>query len=135
MEWTRVITPRVGVSGEFSGRRIETNGLVDEDSITLEEYVAMVKRLKNVGMDAWIEEMVMNGYTHFRILKMFNPKMAHIVEGFGGKNNCLPMVRRVLEAELKKRRKLEHVNTVDDVVELLKKSKNIIVLTGAGVRS
>lgn len=33
------------------------------------------------------------------------------------------------------RQKLSHVNTVDDVVELLQKSKNIIVLTGAGVRS
>lgn len=31
------------------------------------------------------------------------------------------------------RQKLDHVNSLDDVVELLRGSKNIIVLTGAGV--
>lgn len=33
------------------------------------------------------------------------------------------------------RQKLGNVNTIDDVVELLKRSRNIIVLTGAGVSS
>lgn len=33
------------------------------------------------------------------------------------------------------RQKLDHFNTLDDVVELLKGSKNIVVLTGAGVCS
>jgi len=31
------------------------------------------------------------------------------------------------------RRKLDHINFLDDVVELLRGSKNVIVLTGAGV--
>ena len=31
------------------------------------------------------------------------------------------------------RQKLDHINTIDDVVNLLKRSRNIIVLTGAGV--
>lgn len=31
------------------------------------------------------------------------------------------------------RQKLDHINSLDDVVELLRGSKNIIVLTGAGV--
>lgn len=35
--------------------------------------------------------------------------------------------------ELSKRAKLQQYNTVDDAVALLKKSKNIIVLTGAGI--
>jgi NAD-dependent histone deacetylase SIR2 len=35
--------------------------------------------------------------------------------------------------ELDKRRKLPQYNSIDDAVALLKKSKNIIVLTGAGV--
>lgn len=33
------------------------------------------------------------------------------------------------------RQKLDHFNTLDDVVELLQGSKNIVVLTGAGVCS
>ena len=37
--------------------------------------------------------------------------------------------------ELSKRAKLLQYNTIDDAVSLLKKSRNIIVLTGAGVRS
>lgn len=35
--------------------------------------------------------------------------------------------------ELRKRVKLQHFNTIDDAVELIKKSHNIIVLTGAGI--
>lgn len=36
--------------------------------------------------------------------------------------------------ELSKRAKLPQHNTIEDAVSLLKKSRNIIVLTGAGVR-
>ena len=35
--------------------------------------------------------------------------------------------------ELRKRVKLPQYNTIDDAVSLLKKSRNIVVLTGAGV--
>ena len=38
-----------------------------------------------------------------------------------------------LMTEPERRKKLEHVNTIEDVVGLIAKSKNIIVLTGAGV--
>jgi NAD-dependent histone deacetylase SIR2 len=38
-----------------------------------------------------------------------------------------------LSRELSKRAKLTKYNTIDDAVDLLKKSKNIIVLTGAGI--
>jgi len=41
---------------------------------------------------------------------------------------------RMIKNELKKRKKLMQYNTVDDAVELLKNSKNVLVLTGAGVR-
>jgi NAD-dependent deacetylase sirtuin 1 len=34
-----------------------------------------------------------------------------------------------------RRQKLKTVNTIEDVVDLLKKSNNIIVLTGAGVNN
>jgi hypothetical protein len=36
-------------------------------------------------------------------------------------------------SSLRRRSKLEHINTPEDVVELIKKSKNIVVLTGAGI--
>lgn len=44
----------------------------------------------------------------------------------------LALVRMAVETELRKRKKLEDVNTVDDVVDLIKKSNNIMILAGAG---
>jgi hypothetical protein len=39
----------------------------------------------------------------------------------------------VLEREMMRRSRLQSVTSVEHVVDLLKRSKNIIVLTGAGV--
>jgi ribosomal protein L1 len=39
----------------------------------------------------------------------------------------------VAAQSLRRRNKLPNVNTPDDVVELIKRSKKIIVLTGAGI--
>ncbi|KAI9874872.1 MAG: NAD-dependent histone deacetylase sir2, partial [Pleopsidium flavum] len=44
-----------------------------------------------------------------------------------------PLLGLGISRELSKRLKLPQYNTVDDAVSLLKKSKNIIVLTGAGI--
>ena len=38
-----------------------------------------------------------------------------------------------VETELRKRKKLDNVNTVDDVVDLIRKSNNIVILAGAGL--
>ena len=40
-----------------------------------------------------------------------------------------------LITEPKPRQKLDHVNTLEDVVKMIETSKKIIVLTGAGVRT
>ncbi|KAJ1994612.1 NAD-dependent histone deacetylase sir2 [Coemansia spiralis] len=45
----------------------------------------------------------------------------------------LPLLRNQLIRFFRNRPKLQHINTVDDVVALLKNSKRIMVLTGAGV--
>ena len=47
----------------------------------------------------------------------------------------LPLLRVILRKEMTKRSRLPHVSSVEHVVELLKKSEQIVVLTGAGVRS
>jgi NAD-dependent histone deacetylase SIR2 len=44
-----------------------------------------------------------------------------------------PFLSYAIQREISKRRKLPHINTVDDAVQLLKRSKNVIVLTGAGI--
>lgn len=42
------------------------------------------------------------------------------------------IVQMAVESELRKRRKLEDVDTVEDVVKLIQESKNIMILAGAG---
>ena len=42
------------------------------------------------------------------------------------------LLRMATDNELQKRKKLDHVNTIDDVVKLIKSSNKIIVLAGAG---
>lgn len=44
-----------------------------------------------------------------------------------------PLLGLCISRELSKRAKLPQYNTIEDAVSLLEKSKNIIVLTGAGV--
>jgi len=44
----------------------------------------------------------------------------------------ITLLRMAVETELRKRKKLDNVNTVDDVVDLIRKSKNIMILAGAG---
>jgi NAD-dependent histone deacetylase SIR2 len=47
----------------------------------------------------------------------------------------IQVLSKVVQKFLRQRKKLPNVNTLEDVVKLLRESKNIMVLTGAGVRS
>lgn len=43
------------------------------------------------------------------------------------------ILRQVINRHLRKRNRLEHVNTLEDVVSLLAKANNVMIVTGAGV--
>ena len=45
----------------------------------------------------------------------------------------IQVLSKVVQKFLRQRKKLPNVNTLEDVIELLRESKNIMVLTGAGV--
>jgi hypothetical protein len=45
----------------------------------------------------------------------------------------IQVLSKVVQKFLRQRKKLPNVNTLEDVVKLLRESKNIMVLTGAGV--
>ena len=49
--------------------------------------------------------------------------------------SMITLLRMAVETELRKRKKLDNVNTVDDVVDLIRNSKNIMILAGAGPSS
>jgi len=45
----------------------------------------------------------------------------------------LTLLGIAIQREMSRRIKLEHINTIPDVIQLLQRSTNIMVLTGAGV--
>lgn len=45
----------------------------------------------------------------------------------------LPILKSVITRYLRKRRRLDYVNTLEDVVDLLRKANNVMIVTGAGV--
>ena len=47
-------------------------------------------------------------------------------------DSVVALLRMAVDSELRKRKKLDHVHTIDVAVDLIKSSNNIIVLAGAG---
>ena len=48
-------------------------------------------------------------------------------------DELLPLLKYVMNKKISKRVKRNDINSIEHVVDLLQKSQNIIVLTGAGV--
>lgn len=90
----------------------------------------MREKLREVGPNKFIEQTVTSGAVNVRKL----------VTAFGVRPD-LPypdlwyyrILGQCIQRELRKRQKLPQYNTIDDAVSLLKKSKNIMVITGAGI--
>ncbi|MCJ1387526.1 NAD-dependent histone deacetylase sir2 [Xylographa bjoerkii] len=116
------------------------DGAVDEDSsdysyetCTLEEATAYRNRLRMVGDDQFIIETIEAGtITAKKLCTAFNIRPPPFLEG-APDVAYYRLLGLGITRELQKRVKLPQYNTVDDAVSLLKSSKNIIVLTGAGI--
>jgi len=67
-----------------------------------------------------------------KLLTAFGIRPPAFLEG-STDDHYFGLLSLALTRELSKRAKLTRYNTVDDAVELIEKSKNIIVLTGAGI--
>lgn len=86
-----------------------------------------------MGGRRFLDETVNAGsITAKKLCTAFGVRPLSFLEG-GLDEAYYPVLNLVIDRELSKRAKLPHYNTIDDAVSLLKKSKNIIVLTGAGV--
>ncbi len=80
----------------------------------------------------WVQRQMASGVDPRRILSRFLPSGTVIPPDIDG----LTLWRIIIEiAEPPRRDKLPDVNTMDDVIRLLKSSQRIMVLTGAGVRN
>jgi hypothetical protein len=100
---------------------------------TLEEAVAFRNRLHAIGKAAFVEEtIVRETVTAKKLCTAFGIVPPAFLEG-SPDESFHPLLAIAISREFSRRRKLPHYNTIDDAVRLLRESKNIIVLTGAGV--
>lgn len=105
-----------------------------DGSCTLEESLAFRKRLRLIGGDRFIAETVEAGnITAKRLCTAFGIRPPFFLDGEPDEA-YYSLLDLAMCRELSKRAKLPQHNTIEDAVSLLKKSRNIIVLTGAGVR-
>ncbi|PGH16240.1 hypothetical protein AJ80_05263 [Polytolypa hystricis UAMH7299] len=100
---------------------------------TAEEARTYRKRLHTIGKAAFVEETLGRGtITAKKLCTAFGIMPPGFLEG-APDEAYHPLFALGMSREFSRREKLSQYNTIDDAVELLKKSKNIIVLTGAGI--
>ncbi len=98
-----------------------------------DEASAYRRRLKLLGADRFIDVTVKAGVISAKKLcTAFGIRPPAFLDD-APDAAYLPLLGIAISRELAKRAKLPQYNTVDDAVELLKRSRNIVVLTGAGV--
>ncbi|EGX53289.1 NAD-dependent histone deacetylase sir2 [Orbilia oligospora] len=89
--------------------------------------------LRRVGSRAFVDQTVSNGsITAKKLLTAFGLRPPAFLEG-SLDSAYFTLLGLMMQREMAKRLKLSHVNSVDDVVELIQSSSNIMVLTGAGI--
>ena len=89
--------------------------------------------LREMGPRAFIDETVCNDTVSARkLMTAFGCRIPQWLESEDDEV-FYPHLQHAMIRELKKREKMDTLNTVDDAVALLKRSKNIMVLTGAGI--
>lgn len=80
----------------------------------------------------WVQQQISRGTDPRDVLKHLILDETEIPENFD--NQTLWQLILSIVSEPPKRRKLAHVTTLEYVVDLIRTSKKIVVLTGAGVR-
>jgi NAD-dependent histone deacetylase SIR2 len=107
--------------------------LADPDACTPDEATKFRQLLRSVGPTVFCERTIGSGLiTAKKLLTAFGIRPPNFLDG-ADDEAYYSLLSLALSRELSKRAKLPGYNTVDDAVDLLKKSKNIVVLTGAGI--
>ncbi|KAJ9224405.1 hypothetical protein DTO169C6_3236 [Paecilomyces variotii] len=133
---------------EASGEEWETESLYEDslqivqdeqlrdgvpDACTLEEAIAYRKRLHELGKVAFVEDTLGKGtISAKKLCTAFGIIPPAFLED-APDEAFHPLLAIAISREFSKRQKLPQYNTIEDAVELLKKSNNIIVITGAGI--
>ncbi|KAF6807214.1 histone deacetylase [Colletotrichum sojae] len=105
----------------------------DPDTCTPDEAMVLRHQLRALGPAEFCRRTVDAGsYTAKKLLSAFGIRPPPFLEG-ADDEAYFSILSLAISRELSKRAKLFRYNTVDDAVELLQRSNNIIVLTGAGI--
>ncbi|KAI1769376.1 SIR2-domain-containing protein [Hypoxylon sp. FL1150] len=105
----------------------------DDDAVSQEEAVHYRQQLRAVGPKEFCRVTVDSGtITVKKLLTAFGIRPPEYLDGMPD-DSYYGLLTLALSRELAKRAKLVQYNTIDDAVYLLKKSRNIVVLTGAGI--
>lgn len=105
------------------------------EACTLEEAVAFRRRLHEIGKAAFVEETIgRETISAKKLCTAFGFLPPAFLEG-SPDEAYHPLLAMGISREFSRRQKLPQYNSVDDAVRLLRESKNIIILTGAGVGS
>lgn len=111
----------------------EQYGIQGADICTLEESHKYKKLLRSVGVDEFIMRTIEAGIISARkLVTAFGIPHHSFLEG-APDDAYYPLLGMGIQRELRKRVKLQEYNTIDDAVSLLKRAKNIVVITGAGI--
>ena len=103
------------------------------DACTPQEAAAYRKLLRDVGKVAFVDQTIgKNTITAKKLLTAFGIVPPSFLED-APDEAYHPLLGLVISREFAKRQKLDEYNSIEDAVELLQKSKNVIVITGAGV--
>ncbi|KAJ4393575.1 NAD-dependent histone deacetylase sir2 [Gnomoniopsis smithogilvyi] len=105
----------------------------DPNFCSPEEVADLRQQLRVLGPEEFCRRTIDAGtITAKKLLTAFGARPPAFLEGYPDEayRNLLILA---ITREMGKRAKLYHYNTVDDAAELLKRSQNIIVLTGAGI--
>ncbi|PWN53403.1 SIR2-domain-containing protein [Violaceomyces palustris] len=95
----------------------------------------MIRELKEDGMVNFLQKYVVQRHCSIKklliALGVLLPRSIRDAEV--PESSLLPILKTALSRILRRREKLPQYNTVDDAIQLIKNSKKIIVLSGAGI--
>ncbi|KAI1458093.1 SIR2-domain-containing protein [Annulohypoxylon moriforme] len=105
----------------------------DVDAVTPEQAVEYREQLRTIGPQEFCRQTVDCGaISAKKLLTAFGIRPPAFLEGLAD-DAYFGLLTLAMSRELAKRAKLPKYNTIDDAVALLKRSRNIVVLTGAGI--
>ncbi|KAG0050827.1 NAD-dependent histone deacetylase sir2 [Gryganskiella cystojenkinii] len=103
------------------------------DRFTEEETDEIIDEARMHGISFIIQKYFLSGQASAKKMLLLTIPAQIEIPGNVTENDVIRTMQQQLKRYLRRRKRLEHINSLNDVVDLLKSSKKIMVLTGAGV--